>query len=326
MPNDEDTSLDNKLGNYLKTKYNKPDIDFSEPLIRFRYGQTTFTYRFQLVNAPPELSKPLVLRLFRDTKQGSSTGYATKEGTLQNILYKNNYPSPRAHIMCEDMKQLGGEFMVMDFMRGESMWESVPINKIPELLAEAQVKLHKIDPASIIEGLKSSSIPREWYDGTVYIDTWITSNNMSWLKPGLKWVYDNEPSERSSAVVHCDFHPNNILVDDGEISAVLDWTSGRIGEPEKDVASTRNVLRAFRPFFRPDVDWVSFTDDYLASYLRRSRVDLERVDMGKVEFYEALHSLRVLELVEAGFTRDLPGVRDRLLVRFREVTGLSLSK
>jgi aminoglycoside phosphotransferase (APT) family kinase protein len=144
---------------------------------------------------------------------------------------------------------------------------------------------------------------------------------MSWLKPGLKWVYDNEPSERSSAVVHCDFHPNNILVDDGEISAVLDWTSGRIGEPEKDVASTRNVLRAFRPFFRPDVDWVSFTDDYLVSYLRRSRVALERV-----EYYEALHSLRVLELIEAGFTNDLPGVRDRLLARVREVTGLRLSK
>jgi aminoglycoside phosphotransferase (APT) family kinase protein len=237
------------------------------------------------------------------------------------MLHKNNYPAPRVHIICEDLKQLGGEFIIMDFMRGKMMYEAVPLNETPDMMAEAHVRLHKIDPSTIIEAFRNSSISEEWYDGTVYIDTWLSSNNMSWLKPGLKWVYDNEPSGRSSVIVHGDFNRFNILVEDGKVSAVLDWSMGRIGEPESDVASTRSVQKAWGPYSAPEVDWVSFTDDYLASYVRRSGLDL-----GKVAYYETVHCLKILEAIEAGFVNDVPEVRGRLIRQFQDVAGMLLSK
>jgi len=318
---DEVLKLGDKFRNYLRFKYNSENIDYLIPLTKFGLGQSTSIYRFQLSNAPEEISQPLVLRLFRDTAQGYSTGLAYKEGTIQNILLQNNYPTARAHIICEDMNLIGEEFIVMDFMRGKPMLEAVAINKIPDMLAAAHVKLHKINPSSFIESLKKSRVSKVWYDGTVFVDIWITSRNVNWLKPGLKWINENEPKVRNSAICHGDFHPFNILVDNGEISAVLDWSSARIGDLERDIASTKNILTTFGPSVVPEIDYVSFTDEYLASYSERSHADLE-----KVQYYEAVHCINILESLEAGFVNDLPGVRDRLINRFYDITGLNLIK
>lgn len=45
------------------------------------------------------------------------------------------------------------------------------------------------------------------------------------------------PEER--ALVHGDFGSNNLLVNDGVVSGVLDWESAMVGDPLHDVANTR---------------------------------------------------------------------------------------
>ena len=44
------------------------------------------------------------------------------------------------------------------------------------------------------------------------------------------------------ALLHLDFHPLNVLVADGRISAVLDWANARIGDPRADLARTASIL------------------------------------------------------------------------------------
>jgi aminoglycoside phosphotransferase (APT) family kinase protein len=44
------------------------------------------------------------------------------------------------------------------------------------------------------------------------------------------------------ALLHLDFHPMNVLVADGRISAVLDWANARIGDPRADLARTASIL------------------------------------------------------------------------------------
>jgi aminoglycoside phosphotransferase (APT) family kinase protein len=44
-------------------------------------------------------------------------------------------------------------------------------------------------------------------------------------------------------LLHLDFHPMNVLVADGRISAVLDWANARIGDPRADLAWTASILR-----------------------------------------------------------------------------------
>lgn len=48
---------------------------------------------------------------------------------------------------------------------------------------------------------------------------------------------------RSKALLHFDYHPRNVLVEAGEVSAVLDWTNAGRGDPRADCARTMAILR-----------------------------------------------------------------------------------
>jgi aminoglycoside phosphotransferase (APT) family kinase protein len=49
-------------------------------------------------------------------------------------------------------------------------------------------------------------------------------------------------SRGPDVLLHLDFHPMNVLVADGRISAVLDWANARIGDPRADLARTASIL------------------------------------------------------------------------------------
>jgi aminoglycoside phosphotransferase (APT) family kinase protein len=54
-------------------------------------------------------------------------------------------------------------------------------------------------------------------------------------------------STHRSRLLHFDFHPLNVLVDGGRISAVLDWVNAHGGDPRADVARTLTILRFAPP-------------------------------------------------------------------------------
>jgi aminoglycoside phosphotransferase (APT) family kinase protein len=47
---------------------------------------------------------------------------------------------------------------------------------------------------------------------------------------------------RPPTLLHLDYHPLNVLVDGGQISAVLDWANTRSGDPRADLARTLSIL------------------------------------------------------------------------------------
>ena len=48
---------------------------------------------------------------------------------------------------------------------------------------------------------------------------------------------------RPDRFLHLDFHPANVLVNDGEMSGLIDWTNARRGDPRFDLARTWVILR-----------------------------------------------------------------------------------
>lgn len=43
-------------------------------------------------------------------------------------------------------------------------------------------------------------------------------------------------------LLHFDYHPQNVLVADGQVSAVIDWSNATVGDPRADVARTYTIL------------------------------------------------------------------------------------
>lgn len=44
-------------------------------------------------------------------------------------------------------------------------------------------------------------------------------------------------------ILHFDYHPLNVMISDGRIGCILDWTNAMPGEPRADVARTWSILR-----------------------------------------------------------------------------------
>jgi aminoglycoside phosphotransferase (APT) family kinase protein len=48
---------------------------------------------------------------------------------------------------------------------------------------------------------------------------------------------------RPAALLHLDYHPLNVLTENGKVSAVLDWANSTVGDPRADFARTLSILR-----------------------------------------------------------------------------------
>jgi aminoglycoside phosphotransferase (APT) family kinase protein len=57
------------------------------------------------------------------------------------------------------------------------------------------------------------------------------------IRLGVEWLRRNPPSlPQRQTIVHADFRTGNLLVDDGRLSAVLDWELAHVGDPMEDLA------------------------------------------------------------------------------------------
>jgi hypothetical protein len=87
---DKKRKIDNNLLEYLRKILNNPDISFKARPKRLTGGYETQLFSFQLEGAPMKMSKPLVVRLTRNGR----------EGTVMQYLTENGFPTPSVYYDC----------------------------------------------------------------------------------------------------------------------------------------------------------------------------------------------------------------------------------
>jgi aminoglycoside phosphotransferase (APT) family kinase protein len=78
----------------------------------------------------------------------------------------------------------------------------------------------------------------------------LRTNWIAWagpLEPSFAAYLERLSGVRRPRLLHLDYHPLNVLVQHGSISAVLDWTNAHAGDPRADVARTVTILRLSPP-------------------------------------------------------------------------------
>jgi aminoglycoside phosphotransferase (APT) family kinase protein len=81
------------------------------------------------------------------------------------------------------------------------------------------------------------------------------------LEIGFAWALQNIPGalfERPGRIVHGDIGFHNLMVDEGTVTALLDWEFGHFGAPAEDLVYVR-------PFVEQIADWDDFMENYLAA-------------------------------------------------------------
>jgi aminoglycoside phosphotransferase (APT) family kinase protein len=220
------------------------------------------------------------------------------------------------------------------------------LRHLPRLLADAQLRLHALDPQPVARTLAAAGFPAERLLPDTEIEELgevVASLGLAGLAPGVAWLRAQCPRTPFKTVVcHGDFHPLNLLAEDGRICGVVDWTLRhmKLAEPAYDVGATLVLLT------HPPVD----LPRWLHAPARRVRQWIVRAYLARYQaqgmlaepalrYYEALRLLGCSS--EAGIHRlaDLgqverppkptafadPRVQSGMFARFRAITGVTLA-
>jgi hypothetical protein len=55
--------------------------------------------------------------------------------------------------------------------------------------------------------------------------------------------YLSELHQHPATLLHLDYHPLNVLIANGKVTAILDWANAGVGNPRADLARTLSILR-----------------------------------------------------------------------------------
>ena len=331
-----------ELLRHLRTEAGLERAAFDGPPIRVMGGFETLIYAFQLTGAPPKLAGPLVVRVFPET---GGVRQAKKEAVFQNAVAATGYPAPRVVVPGSERVIGGRAFNVMERVRGHSLMEDLLADpaaapRVADQLAQTLADLHELRSSPVADSLRDAGIPA--HEATLagrlrYLQPYVADRALAHLEPGMAWLLENQLSERDVlSVCHGDFHPGNVMVDDGRVTGVLDWPGGQLADPEYDVAVSLVLVAVAGPTLAEGVPagtFEAFADRYVEAYSRR-----RALDSGRLSFYRAY---RVLRAFLRGTAARTPGVAPELLPRdqypwaaagtlrrlagvFQEITGIAL--
>lgn len=170
------------------------------------------------------------------------------EFELLSHVYKNNIMAPKPLFFCSDLSVIGHSFYLMIAKSGSAeanrmikhVESPLSANKLVAQLGEQLAYIHKIVPESnelmCLDKPEKNSACHQIEMLRSCLDQLDKSHPV--LEYGLNWVEDKIAiSQKSTSLVLChrDFRPGNFLIENGQLSAILDWKSARWSDRHEDI-------------------------------------------------------------------------------------------
>jgi aminoglycoside phosphotransferase (APT) family kinase protein len=235
--------VDDPLLAYLQDSLRLRNLSFAENPTLLPEGRETNIYRFQLRSQGPlplAFTPPLILRAY-----SSRFGLPRlrREFAAQQFLAEAGYPVARPLLFERSAAVLGGPFLVMNLVPGQTMLAALlhrftNIWWAPGHMAEMHARLHAL-PAADFPCPPGRFLERRLRE----MHRRLREYDLDGLMPGLDWLRDHRPeAPEMPSILHLDFHPMNLLFDRGCCRGVLDWCEADAGDRHADVASTLMLL------------------------------------------------------------------------------------
>jgi aminoglycoside phosphotransferase (APT) family kinase protein len=138
------------------------------------------------------------------------------------------------------------------------------------------------------------------------------------LRPAREWLHANLPAPPARlTLVHGDFRPGNVLVDEGQLSCLLDWELARLGDPCDDLGWYTCSIYRVEHFLS---GWTQ--KDFLEHYVKQggTEPEPERLRFWQVcsVFRLAVIAMRSARNIEQGLAAGMPPPVDRVVERLLE--------
>jgi aminoglycoside phosphotransferase (APT) family kinase protein len=262
-----DAEIAKRLLHHLARAFGCPDAVYLAGPDRIQGGFDAAIFGFTLDRAPPPLVGPLILRLGR---ANADPGRVNLETVVQNTLAEMGFPAPRVMVTEIDPSVLGGPFMVMTRLSGQTLAHGIEgfgagaslvgqlqlLFNLPAIVArtidqwvDMQIRLHQLPAEPLLRAVTTAGFDAgaiTFQGQLARLRTIVERFALTGLEPGLAWLDDRRPPQpRKAAICHGDFHPLNILADKNQPTGVIDWSSVVIAEPAMDVGSAITNMSAF---------------------------------------------------------------------------------
>ncbi len=123
-------------------------------------------------------------------------------------------------------------------------------------------------------------------------------------------------SSDGDVLLHLDYHPANVLVQRGRVSAVLDWANARAGDRRADLARTAAILR-FAPVAGRSSPVTTMTRRAFVAGWRHGYRDMAGRVTGMAPFYAWAATVMRHDLAPRVGRTDLSWLTPALLVDIR---------
>jgi aminoglycoside phosphotransferase (APT) family kinase protein len=254
----EDAEIARRLLHHLARAFGCSDAMYLATPARIQGGFDTAIFGFTLDHVPAALEGPLILRL---SHANADPARVKLETVVQNTLADMEFPAPRVMVSESDAGILGGPFMVMRRVPGKTLGHAIEgfgagssfakrmrlLLDLPAILAgiieqwvDVQIRLHRLPAETLLQAVTAAGIDSRvvTFEGQLArLRTIVERSALTGVEPALTWLHQHRPSQAQAAICHGDFHPLNILADDGKPTGVIDWPNVVIAQPAMDVGS-----------------------------------------------------------------------------------------
>ncbi|KUH87759.1 acyl-CoA dehydrogenase [Mycobacterium sp. GA-1999] len=182
--------------------------------------------------------RSLILQIAR---RGGPPASMEREAHVQALARSAGAPVPQVLIAADSSDLLGDPFLVTEAVGGETIGRKIlrgldqeGRSRVLVDCARSLAAIHRSEPSQA----SSSQSRLEAIDPLVETRDWLNEigDTTAVFEWALRWLALHRPPQAHRRLVHGDFRMGNLIVDDAQLAAVLDWEGARIGEPAEDVA------------------------------------------------------------------------------------------
>ena len=186
-------------------------------------------------------------------------------------------PTPQRVAVDPDGAWFGTPALLMSALSGQVEMRPRNVDAWTRELARALAAIHRTDLGDAIPPvLRRPHLWTRWQLWNVEVDARIASATAAIQR------LQREASREPEVLCHDDFHPGNVLFEDGSVSGVVDWSGARLAPAAADVAYCRADL-AIAPGADAPIQ-------FLAHYQAASGEQLERLALWDV--LAGMHALQ----------------------------------
>lgn len=276
----------------MDTVYQNYEL-LDENIIQLKSGWAGSIYSFSIYikNNINREQKDYIIKIYSENKKGAED--IEKECQALKFLSKSGYNVPEYIGHDTLMNEFKYPFMVMERIKGKMFWDiyqEVEIEQKREMVitfSRLLYDLHKKDIAiTKIDKTKVKSeklIDNELEEIKEILDIY----NIEKLKPIYLWLENKKHTvvDLSPSILHRDYHPWNIIINQRNQPYVIDWVWG-IGDYRFDLAWTICLLE------RGGLD--SFAEEVLTAYK-----EILGKEINNFDYFKVLSTLRWLLNVSA---------------------------